>query len=142
MSDEQGRHFVDTNVFVYAYDHKADEKHQRAQDILRDLWANRNGCVCIQILQEFYVTVTRKIPNPLTSDATAQIISDLATWTVHSPTSTDVLNAIEIQQRHQLSFWDAMVINSAIQLGCDILWSEDLNDGQFYDGVRVSNPFN
>jgi predicted nucleic acid-binding protein len=71
----------------------------------------------------------------------SQILSDLATWVVHSPTAADVLDATHLQERYRTSFWDAMIVTSAVRLGCDILWSEDLNPGQVGEKVQVRCPF-
>jgi predicted nucleic acid-binding protein len=95
----------------------------------------------VQVLQEFYVSVTRKVAHPLSPEQAASTIADLAVWHVHRPGAEDVLDAIRLQERYQTSFWDAMIVTSAIQLGCEVLWSEDLNAGQVYDTVRVVNPF-
>lgn len=141
MSGENEAQFVDTNVLVYAYDRSAANKHNRARQILADLWQNENGHLSIQVLQEFYVTVTGKIQRPLTADSAAQIVADLGVWQVHSPRVGDVQTGIRLQSRYQISFWDAMIITSAQQLGCRTLWSEDLNDGQAYGDVVVKNPF-
>ena len=94
----------------------------------------------VQVLQEFFVTTTRKIPKPLDAPAAARIIGDLAHWHVHTPAVSDVVAAIEIHQRTGASFWDAMILRSAKELGCQILHSEDLNAGQEYDGVRGPQP--
>ena len=139
MSDRP--QFVDTNILIYAHDRSAGTKHERARALLTELWESGDGCLSIQVLQEFYVNITRKVARPLPPDTARQIIADLGHWTVHSPTVDDVLNAIALQERHGLSFWDAMIVASAIQLGCLVLWSEDLNDGQEYDGARIVNPF-
>jgi predicted nucleic acid-binding protein len=93
------------------------------------------------VLQEFYVNVTQKVAKPQTPDVAAQIIADLAVWQVHRPGVEDVLDAIRLQERYQTLFWDAMIIASAIQLGCLTIWSEDLNVGQVYDTVTVASPF-
>jgi predicted nucleic acid-binding protein len=97
--------------------------------------------VDIWVLQEFYVNVTRKVTNPLPTEAAAQIIADLSVWKVHSPRTEDVLDAIRLQKRYQISFWDAMILVSALKLGCNVLWPEDLNPGQVYDQVEVQSPF-
>jgi predicted nucleic acid-binding protein len=133
--------FVDTNILIYAHDRSAGVKHERARQLLAALWENRTGALSIQVLQEFYVNVTQKVAKPLTPEVAAQIISDLAAWQVHQPVVDDVLDAIHFQTRHQLSFWDAMILASAVALGCEIVWSEDLNPGQRYDTVMVTNPF-
>jgi predicted nucleic acid-binding protein len=135
------RRFTDTNVLVYAHDVTAGDKHDRARALLEELWQTREGCLSVQVLQEFFVTTTRKIPKPLAAPAAAQIIADLAHWHVHAPAARDVLAAIDIHQRTGASFWDAMILRSAQELGCQTLYSEDLNSGQTYAGVQVSNPF-
>jgi len=135
------RTFVDTNVLVYAHDVTAGDKHGRARALLEELWDTREGCLSVQVLQEFFVTTARKIPKPLEAPTAGQIINDLALWHVHAPAARDVLAAIDIHQQSGASFWDAMIIRSAQELGCQTLYSEDLNPGQTYAGVRVSNPF-
>lgn len=135
------RQFVDTNVLVYAHDVTAGDKHDRARVLVEELWDTREGCLSVQVLQEFFVTTTRKIPKPLDAAAAAQIIDDLAHWHVHAPAASDILAAIEIHQRTGASFWDAMILRSAKELGCLTLHSEDLSPGQEYAGVQVSNPF-
>ncbi|MGH3200397.1 MAG: PIN domain-containing protein [Streptosporangiaceae bacterium] len=135
------RQFVDTNVLVYAHDVTAGDKHSRARALVEELWDTREGCVSVQVLQEFFVTTTRKIPKPLNAQAAARIIDDLVHWHVHAPAAIDVLAAIDIHQRTGASFWDAMIVRSAKELGCQTLHSEDLNPGQAYEGVQVHNPF-
>ena len=141
MTDGEPLQFVDTNVLVYAHDQSAGEKHKRARQLIGVLWENQTGCLSIQVLQEFYVNVTQKVARPLKPEVAGQIISDLAVWQIHEPGVADVLDAIRLQSRYQLSFWDAMMLASAAALGCKIVWSEDLNPGQQYDQVFVSNPF-
>ena len=109
--------------------------------MVQELWQSGEGCLSIQVLQEFYVNVTQKVARPLTSDVAAQIIADLAVWQVHCPGVEDVLDAIRLQVRYQMSFGDAMIVASAIQLDCQTIWSEDLNPGQVYGAVTVMNPF-
>jgi predicted nucleic acid-binding protein len=117
------------------------ETSTRARDLVHSLWQSGTGCLSIQVLQEFYVNVTQKVAKPLTPNVTAQIIADLSTWNVHRPGIEDVLDAIQLQRRYQISFWDAMIVASAIQLSCDTIWSEDLNTNQVYDTVTVTSPF-
>jgi predicted nucleic acid-binding protein len=141
MSADPIYQFVDTNILVYAHDQSAGEKHNRAKALIQELWQTETGCLSIQVLQEFYVTVTQKVKQPLAVELAVRIIEDLAFWRVYAPDARDVLGAIDLQQRYTLSFWDAMIVWSANQLGCTTLWSEDLNSGQVYTGVRVCNPF-
>ena len=141
MSAAEPRQFVDTNVLIYAHDPSAGEKHAEAKRLLQELWDTRSGCLSTQVLQEFYVNVTRKVAKPLAPELAGQIITELAEWEVHRPTVSDVVEAIRLQVRHQISFWDALILISASQLDCKTLWSEDLNQGQNYAGVSVRNPF-
>lgn len=141
MSDKIIFQFVDTNILLYVYDITAGAKHERSKLLIQQLWNEHRGALSLQVLQEFYVNVTRKIPFPLAIDIAKQIISDLRTWRIHSPTVSDIVGAIEIQQRYQISFWDALIVRSAVQSGCECIWSEDLNPGQVYEGIRVINPF-
>jgi predicted nucleic acid-binding protein len=141
MSEPRSLQFVDTDVLVYAHDVSAGQKHSRARELMRDLWQSGEGCLSIQVLQEFYVNVTQKVARPLPPEVAAQIIADLSVWEVHCPGTDDVLDAIRLQERHQISFWDAMILASALQLGCQVLWSEDLNPDQVYDQVKVRSPF-
>ena len=141
MSEPRDLQFVDTNILIFAHNRSAGDKHIQARDLIRTLWQSGEGCLSIQVLQEFYVNVTQKVAKPLTPDMAAQIIADLSVWQVYRPGVEDVLDAIRLQGRYQISFWDAMIVSSAIQLGCQTIWSEDLNPGQVYDSVAVTNPF-
>lgn len=133
--------FVDSNVLVYAHDRSAGAKHEIARELLARLWQERSGALSIQALQEFTVNVTGKIPKPIGIPETLDILTALAEWRVHRPAARDVIEALEIKRRHQVSFWDAMILQSAASLGCRRLWSEDLSAGQSYNGVEVRNPF-
>ncbi len=133
--------FVDTNVLVYAYDTTAGSKHDKARDLLSRLWTSRSGSLSVQVLQEFFVTATRKIPSPLVLADARSVIAKLALWQIHAPGPSDVLQAIDIQAAHQLSFWDAMIVHSAATLNCSRVWSEDMKHGGVYRGVSVVNPF-
>jgi predicted nucleic acid-binding protein len=142
MSDKPGQeHFVDTNILVYAFDHFAGHKDAVARQLLEGWWEKRNACLSIQVLQKFYVTVSRKIQQPLNPRVARRIVSDLSHWRVHSPDAMDVLQAMDDHLAYQLSFWDAMHLVSARRLGCAQVFSEDLAHGQDYGGIRVVNPF-
>ncbi|MFA5509200.1 MAG: PIN domain-containing protein [Vulcanimicrobiota bacterium] len=133
--------FVDTNILIYAYDSTSGVRHQQANSLLDALWNKRNGAISTQVLQEFYVNVTRKIPQPLSPQQASQIISDYSVWKVARPDVSSILNAIRSAQLYQVSFWDAMILAAAREMGARVVWSEDLNSGQDYDGVKVHNPF-
>jgi len=133
--------FVDTNILVYAHDISAGAKHERARDLVASLWQDETGCLSLQVMQEFYVSITQKVAHPIDPSNAQKIIRDLSYWRVHEPKVDDVLAAIELQQRYRLSFWDAMILQNAVQLECNLIWSEDLNPGQVYAGVALVNPF-
>jgi predicted nucleic acid-binding protein len=141
MSAERAREFVDANVLVYAYDSSAGPKQGAAAALVARLWDTGAGCVSVQVLQEFFVTVTRKVAKPLTANEAADRIRELSAWRVFAPAAGDVLHAISLHERTKVSFWDAMVVHAAAELGCDVLWTEDLNDGQVIQGVQIRDPF-
>ena len=141
MSAEPAREFVDANVLVYAFDASARGKQAAARQLLERLWASGTGCVSVQVLQEFFVTVTRKVTTPLSIDEASDRIRELTTWTVFTPNADDVLDAIDLHRQSKIGFWDAMIVLAAAGSACDVLWTEDLSDGQILKGVRVRNPF-
>lgn len=133
--------FVDTNVILYAYDASAGDRHAAARDLVGRLGRQRLGGISVQVLQEFYVNAVAKIATRLSPEQARQRLRVLGRWAVHSPLPTDVIAASTLAEEHRISFWDAMIVRSAAVLGCDILWTEDLNDGQALAGVEVRNPF-
>jgi predicted nucleic acid-binding protein len=135
------RTFVDTNVLVYAYDADAGAKHRAAQSILVDLWNEASGAVSTQVLQEFYVTVTRKLAKPLAKRTAREVVDTYGAWPVHRPDTDDVVAASKLEERHRLSFWDSLILVSAASSGAVRLLSEDLQHGRRFDRVRVENPF-
>lgn len=138
MSDKP---FVDTNILLYAHDLDAGPRHERAAALVRHLWETGGAMISIQVLQEFYVNVTRKIDRPLPPAQARGLIEIYQAWQVECPDAAAVLRASEIQERSQLSFWDAMIISTACQGGASVLLSEDLNHSQVIEGIRVENPF-
>jgi predicted nucleic acid-binding protein len=141
MSGDKDLQFLDTNVLLYAHDQSAGEKQHRAGSIVAAMWESGNGCLSVQVLQEFYVNITQKVAQRLDKEAALQIVADLACWRIHVPDAADVLKAIEIQLVYKISFWDAMIIRSAQAMRCQTLWTEDLQAGQTIAGVRAVNPF-
>lgn len=135
------RQFVDANILVYAYDASAGKKKATAERLLAKLWDTGTGSLSVQVLQEFFVCVTAKVAQPLSAEEAAERIRELSAWKVFVPGADDVLRAIALHARIKVSFWDAMVVHAAAELGCEILWTEDLNDGQVVQGVRIRNPF-
>jgi predicted nucleic acid-binding protein len=132
--------FVDTNVLVYAHDIDERSKRAVARDVLRDLWNDGNGVVSPQVLQEFYVSVTRKIAVPISKEAARQVVSAYAIWCI-DVTSADVTAAFQIEDEARISFWDALIVAAAAKCGATKLLTEDLNPGQVVSGVTIENPF-
>lgn len=133
--------FIDTNVLVYAYDISAKKKHEVAVSVIENLWYSGTGILSTQVLSEFFVVVTRKIPNPLSVNIAKSIIKDFLTWDVIPIYEDSVLDAIEIFQKYNLSFWDAMIVESALRGGASLLLSEDFSDGMEIEKLKIQNPF-
>jgi predicted nucleic acid-binding protein len=134
------RHFVDTNILIYAHDSSAGAKHERARALVERLWRERSGVVSTQVLQELAVNLRRKAGRPLDAEATREIVADYLTWQVVVNSGEAILEALDLEARYQISFWDALVVEAAQASGAEILYSEDLSDGQSYGSLRVVDP--
>lgn len=132
--------FVDTNILVYAEQPDAGEKHAAACALLRDVWERHDGAVSGQVLQELFVTVTRKMPRPYAVATARRIVSNYAAWKVVPTDASLVLDAIDIQDESRLSYWDAAIVAAAVRAGASELLTEDMNPGQVIRGVRLHNP--
>lgn len=135
------RTFVDSNVLVYANDEASGPKQDEARRRIAALWRSGTAVVSVQVLQETYVTVTRKLVRAITPDAARDLVSTYGTWPTHTPGLSVVLDASEVAERHRISFWDALIVVSARAMGAEVLLTEDLSHGQVIEGVRVVNPF-
>jgi predicted nucleic acid-binding protein len=133
--------FVDTNIIVYAYDVSAGEKHSRSLEIMKDLWSTGRGIISTQVLQEFFVTVTRKIAKPLSAVVAKEIVKDFFKWKTVIVGEETILDAIDIHLEHKYSFWDSVIIASAIEAGVGELLSEDLSDKTKIKGIFIKNPY-
>jgi predicted nucleic acid-binding protein len=138
MSD---KYFVDTNILMYAHDTSAGARHDRAKALVEDLWQNRSGVVSTQVLQELAVNLRRKAGKPLDAKATRDVVFDYLAWQVVVNGGDSILEALDMEARYRISFWDALIIQAAQTAGADVLYSEDLSDGQRYGSVKVENPF-
>ena len=135
-----GKTFVDTNVLIYAHDLDAKSKHAVAKDALYELWANRTGFLSTQVLQEFYVSVTRKLAKPLTKTSARAVVDRYAVWCVDT-TPAEIAVAFRIEDEARIGFWDALICAAALKTGAEQILSEDLNAGQRIAGIRIVNPF-
>jgi predicted nucleic acid-binding protein len=135
------RTFVDTNIVLYAYDQREPEKSAIARAILSDLWRTREGQVSTQVLQELYVNLTRKLRVVVPRSRARALVGRYGRWPVHTITTGDILEATELEQRHSLSFWDALIVVAAARSGSERILTEDLQHGRTIAGVRIENPF-
>jgi predicted nucleic acid-binding protein len=132
--------FIDTNILVYAHDRAAGIKHQKAQSLIEKLWQSGGGVLSTQVLQELCINLRRKTSRPLSVEETRRLIQDYSSWTIVTNTAESVIQALDIEFRYKISFWDALIVQAAGSSGAAILYSEDLADGQVYGSVRVVNP--
>ena len=133
--------FVDTNVFIYRHDLAVPDKQAAAESWLAHLWHTRTGRVSTQILQEFYVNVTRKLRPGLAREQARAEIEDLLSWRPFQVEAETIRAAWKVQDRFGLSFWDSLIAATARTGGCRFLLTEDLQHGQDLEGVLVVNPF-
>ena len=131
--------FVDTNVLVYLFDSDAPEKQARARDLVRE--ERDRLVVSVQVLGEFYVTVTRKLAAPLSVEAAARAVDALCELQVQALHPGLVRSAVRRSQSSRLSYWDALIVETALNAGADVLFTEDLQDGQAIGSLRIINPF-
>ena len=134
-----GRSFLDTNVLVYTDDLDSPKKQRRALHVLEECWQRRNGVLSTQVLQEYFVTATRKLG--VAPDVARRKTEIFGSLDLVVPGVEDILGAIDLHRLHGLSFWDALVVRAALVSGCARLFSEDLQSGRRYDGLEVVNPF-
>jgi len=133
------RSFFDTNVLIYADDKAAVAKQRQALELLAEHRRARTGVVSMQVLQEYFVTVTRKLRvDPAIARRKVEL---LAEFDVAAPEVSDILAAIDLHRLHGFSFWDALVVRAAKQAGCGVLYSEDMQGTREIEGVRIVNPF-
>jgi predicted nucleic acid-binding protein len=138
MSDKT---FVDTNILVYAHDLDAGRKHKIAKDLITEIWESQSGVISTQVLQELYVTLTRKIPAPLKRTKVRRILNNYLTWDVAVNDGSTILQASEIEEAYNISFWDALIISAAYTKNAARILTEDLNEGQQIEGIMIVNPF-
>jgi predicted nucleic acid-binding protein len=130
--------FVDTNILVYAHDADAGPRHAAAKEKLKSLWsAPLHPSISVQVLQELYINLVRKGAQP---KAARELVLDYFEWDVVPNSAALLQSAMAGAERWKISLWDALIVSAAREAGAGVLWSEDLNEGQDYDGVVVVNP--
>jgi len=133
--------FVDTNILIYAHDLDAGSKHDIAITLIKEFWEKRTGILSTQVLQEFYVNVTRKILKPIPLAKARSIIENYMAWQVEVNGPDTILLASEIEERYLLSFWDSLIVAAARNAKADKILTEDLKHGQKLEGILIENPF-
>ena len=136
MSDETL--FIDTNILVYAHDRDAGERHQTAKTLVKKLWAQlKPPSVSVHVLQEFYVNLMKKsVPEKEASAA----VQDYLNWYIVDNDQNLLTSGIEERLRYKLSLWDGLILAAARRAGANVLWTEDFNTGQDYDGILAVDP--
>lgn len=135
------RSFFDTNLLIYLFDKDEPEKKAGAQEVFeREARAGR-AVLSTQVLQEFYVNVTRKLTPPLSSEVAEEKVRDFSKLPLVRVETAMILSAIVRSREYAFSFWDALIVESALKGGADCLLTEDLQHGQVIEGLRIENPF-
>jgi predicted nucleic acid-binding protein len=132
--------FVDTNILIYAHDTSGGLKHDRAKQLIEKLWDTGEGVLSTQVLQELCVNLRRKAARPPSVDDLRRLVLDYLSWEIVVNDAQSVIQALEIEVRYKISYWDALVLQAAENSGASILYSEDLADGRSYGAVLVVNP--
>jgi predicted nucleic acid-binding protein len=133
--------FVDSNVLVYLFDRDSPGKKATAQSIVQAEGAAGNLVLSTQVLQEFYVTVTRKLAVPLKPDIAFEAVKSFTAFSAVVVDVALILAAMRRSQQDSISFWDSLIVDSALKAGAQRLWSEDLQHGRIVNGMRIENPF-
>ncbi len=134
------KYFVDTNILIYAHDRSMGSKHERARQLVERLWNSGQGVLSTQILQELCVNLRRKVARPPSLEEIRHLVQDYLSWEIVVNTPESVVQALEIEARYKISFWDALVLQAAEQSGAEVLYSEDLSGGRKYGAIQVVNP--
>ena len=131
--------FVDTNVLLYAVSACTEDARKRRRAL--DLVVAAERAISVQVLADFYHQATRDRPGSISHDQVMRFIEEIRHFLVQDVTLDIFRAAVSISQRYRVSYWDGAILAAARAVGCEILYTEDLNDGQDYGGVRAINPF-
>jgi predicted nucleic acid-binding protein len=131
--------FVDTSVILYAYEGAAVRKQEISIELLRRLSVEREGALSVQVLSEFYYNARRKFR--MSGASAEEAVRDFSTWQLHRPDHASILSAIDLEQRYKIAWYDAMILNGAMETNCSILWTEDFQDGQRFGDLTIRNPY-
>jgi len=139
MSD---RFFLDTNVFVYSFDQSTSRKTGEADRLIHQALTTGKGVISYQVVQEFFNVAYRRFPEPMHLEQAEQFLSTVLRplWAVYSSPSL-CLRTLQILERFRLQWYDALIVASALEAKCGILYSEDFQNRQKFDGLEIRNPF-
>lgn len=141
MTAEKALSFIDTNVLVYAFERSNSARKRVAQRLMSELMAEDRLRVSTQVLQELFVTLTRKVMQRCSPEEALAVLEDLTAWPLMVVDYAAIRAAVELTGQAGLSFWDALIVVAAARSGASVLYTEDMNDGQEILGVRITNPF-
>jgi len=147
LSDGKGKTFMsykvffDTNILVYAFDLGSPKKNEQAKELISRWMPTGRMVISTQVLQELFVVLTKKLEPKLSADHAGEVIESLLGVEVKVVETNTIIEAIKISKENAISFWDALIISSAFDSKCKILFTEDLNRGQIIAGVKIENPF-
>lgn len=133
--------FVDSNILIYAYDADAGKKQRVAAEVLDTLWSSRAGVLSLQVLQEFYTNITRKLRRAVDRRTARELVRGYGHWTIQAIEAEDLVSASLLEERYRLQFWDALIVTAASLARATRLLSEDFQHGQSIAGITVENPF-
>jgi len=134
------KYFVDTNILLYAHDRAAGLEHERARQLIEHLWTTGEGVVSTQVLQELCVNLRRKLARPLRVEDVRHLIEDYLAWEVVTNDPASIVQALEIEDRYKISYWDALVVQAAWRSGASVLYSEACPKANTYGALRVVKP--
>lgn len=134
--------FIDSNVFVYLFDETDERKRSISGRIVESGLQNNSAVISFQVVQETLYVVTRKLATPMTAEGARNFMEDVLAplWRV-SPSLALYNRALDVQARYRYSFYDSLIVAAALDAGCTRLYTEDLQDGQWIEGLRIENPF-
>ena len=135
------RAFLDTNVLVYAYDDSSSAKQQRARELVETLANDERALLSTQVLQEFYVVVTRRLQVPVLEDVAQEAVETLLALPIVQVTPALIVDGVRRSRVDQLALWDALIVEAALAGGASVLYSEDLQDGRRFGDLQIVNPF-
>jgi predicted nucleic acid-binding protein len=141
MISMNDRAFFDTNVLVYLFDVDSPAKQARARELFGDMARSGRIVLSSQVLQEFYVTVTRKLARPLPGDAALAALRQLSVFPLVANDGALVLRAVQLHQSASLSFWDALIVQAALEGNCRTVFTEDMQHGRRFGSLAIENPF-